>query len=228
MYNVLKIGGSSMPEYRNHEILDSQENIINKFLSQNKSNRYRDNFFPFVINQFGYELGAEIGVDKGEFSFHLLSKTKMRKLFCIDSWVDEFGSNYHKVDYNTSGNVRMEEANTRLQEFIAVDRAELIKATGLEASKEIPNDYLDFVYIDGDHSLEGIFNDIYAWTPKVRVGGIVSGHDYKDDGDSGIKDYWGQQLPYRIKTVVDYYGLRYGYHVNAVGGVIKSFWFVKI
>lgn len=36
---------------------------------------------------------------------------------------------------------------------------------------------LHAVFIDADHSYEGCLRDIKAWTPKVRSGGIVSGHD---------------------------------------------------
>ena len=37
---------------------------------------------------------------------------------------------------------------------------------------------LDFVFIDGDHSYEGVKKDIIAWLPKVKPGGIIAGHDY--------------------------------------------------
>jgi hypothetical protein len=148
-------------------------------------------------------------------------------LFCIDPWIDDFGSGYQEGYFDPKGNVRMNECAERLEEFTKVTRAELVRATGLETSYEMPDGSLDFVYIDGDHSLEGIYNDIYAWTPKVRMGGVVAGHDYKDGPNSGIADYWGNQLPYHIQTVVDYYGLRYGYKINAVGGRTLSWWFVK-
>jgi len=37
---------------------------------------------------------------------------------------------------------------------------------------------LDIVFIDGDHEYEGVSNDIEAWLPKVKNGGIIAGHDY--------------------------------------------------
>jgi hypothetical protein len=37
---------------------------------------------------------------------------------------------------------------------------------------------LDFVFIDGDHSYEGVRQDITNWLPKVRRGGTLAGHDY--------------------------------------------------
>jgi hypothetical protein len=216
-----------MPEYRNQKIVDAVDKIADELLKTKKSAMYRDHFFPEMINKMDYKLAAEIGVDGGAFSNHILSKTKLQKMFCVDPWFDDFGSGYQKEYFDPKGNTRMTVCAETLDEFIKNDRAEMVRATGLEASVEIPDGYLDFVYIDGDHSLEGIYNDIYAWTPKVRVGGIVAGHDYKDGPNSGMKDYWGNNLPYHIKTVVDYYGARYGYKINSVGGRIQSWWFVK-
>jgi hypothetical protein len=36
----------------------------------------------------------------------------------------------------------------------------------------------DVVYIDADHSYESVLADINAWTPHVRRGGILCGHDF--------------------------------------------------
>ncbi|MDO7614155.1 MAG: class I SAM-dependent methyltransferase [Crocinitomicaceae bacterium] len=47
-----------------------------------------------------------------------------------------------------------------------------------EASKGIPDNYFDFIYIDGDHSDEGIRKDISSWLPKLKKGGYFAGHDY--------------------------------------------------
>ena len=44
----------------------------------------------------------------------------------------------------------------------------------------IPDDSCDFIYVDGDHSYAGCLADIKAYWPKVKVGGIMAGHDYDD------------------------------------------------
>ena len=41
--------------------------------------------------------------------------------------------------------------------------------------------YVDFIWVDGDHSYEGVAGDIYHWVPKVHKGGIVAFHDYFED-----------------------------------------------
>ena len=34
------------------------------------------------------------------------------------------------------------------------------------------------VYIDADHTYESVTEDITAWLPKIRAGGVICGHDY--------------------------------------------------
>jgi disulfide oxidoreductase YuzD len=44
--------------------------------------------------------------------------------------------------------------------------------------KLFPDNYFDFVYIDANHTWQGITNDIHDWWPKVKLGGYLCGHDY--------------------------------------------------
>ena len=47
-----------------------------------------------------------------------------------------------------------------------------------KASEKIEDGSLDLVFIDANHEYDCIKEDIALWTPKVRKGGIISGHDY--------------------------------------------------
>ena len=42
----------------------------------------------------------------------------------------------------------------------------------------------DFVFIDGDHSYEQCKKDIINYSPLVREGGIISGHNYHEASNS--------------------------------------------
>ncbi len=48
----------------------------------------------------------------------------------------------------------------------------------MKAAATFPREHFDFVYIDADHSYEAVKADIEAWWPKVRMGGVLAGHDY--------------------------------------------------
>jgi len=213
-----------MKEYNGKDLIDAADKVAEDILKIKRSNHHRDKFFPMLIDKMGLKIGAEIGVDKAEYTEQLLANSQLQKIYCIDSWMDDFGSDYRPGEYDPNGLNRMEEARKRLSRFEG--RYEMIRATSTEAVLKIPDGSLDFCYIDGDHSLEMLF-DLYAYYPKIRVGGICSGHDYKDGPKSGIKDYMGNQLDYKIKTCVDYFCQRYGMKLNIVGGRILSFWFVK-
>jgi len=216
-----------MKEYENKEIVENADKVAEEILKEKRSNQYRDNFFPLMINKLGLKIGVEIGVDKGDFSKHIMDRSGIERYFCIDTWQDDFGSDYKPEYFDKVGDVRFNQAQETLSEYIKNKRLTMIKKTGLNASKYFGTESIDFCYIDGDHSLGGIYNDIMAWTPKVKIGGIIGGHDYKDGPKSGISDYFGEQLHFKIETVIQYYGQRYGYKINQAGGRIISWWFVK-
>lgn len=44
-----------------------------------------------------------------------------------------------------------------------------------------PDACFDLVFIDADHSYAGCRHDILAYTPKVKPGGLLAGHDYQPD-----------------------------------------------
>jgi len=47
-----------------------------------------------------------------------------------------------------------------------------------EAVKRFKDNTLDFVYIDANHEFESVIEDMEIWFPKLKLGGILSGHDY--------------------------------------------------
>jgi hypothetical protein len=44
----------------------------------------------------------------------------------------------------------------------------------------VPDESLDCLYIDCCHEYGCVKNDLAAWYPKVKKGGIVAGHDVKN------------------------------------------------
>ena len=43
------------------------------------------------------------------------------------------------------------------------------------------NESLDFVFIDAGHTYEDVIEDLTNWLPKVKIGGILAGHDYSPE-----------------------------------------------
>ena len=64
-------------------------------------------------------------------------------------------------------------------ETVALDRfAGVLDGTD-EAALVMPDASVDFVFVDADHTEEAVARDIATWTPKVRPGGLIAGHDIR-------------------------------------------------
>jgi Methyltransferase domain len=61
---------------------------------------------------------------------------------------------------------------------LGAERLIVHEAESLAASKDFDDASLDALFIDGDHTYEAVSEDIEAWLPKVKKGGIIAGHDY--------------------------------------------------
>ena len=61
-----------------------------------------------------------------------------------------------------------------------------LRTTGAAAARD--HQPVDFVFIDGDHSEEGLLADWRAWSPLVKPGGIVALHDSRSTPERPIDD----------------------------------------
>ena len=69
------------------------------------------------------------------------------------------------------------EANIRNAGFESI--VKVFAEDSKTAHRHFAEGSLDFVFIDGDHSYEGVKLDILNFLPKVRPGGLIAGHDYE-------------------------------------------------
>lgn len=59
-----------------------------------------------------------------------------------------------------------------------LSRINVVQEASTKAAELYKDESLDFVFIDAGHSEEEVLADIVAWHPKVKPGGILSGHDF--------------------------------------------------
>jgi Methyltransferase domain len=135
--------------------------------------------------------GVEVGVKLGKFSDFLLARWPGEKLISVDPWLAAGPDDY--VDHANVSQDEHERSYRETCQRLAKygDRSEIWRQTSLQAADQIEDGTLDFVYLDARHDYESVKEDLEAWFPKVRAGGIVAGHDYADgsfpSGDFGVK-----------------------------------------
>ena len=153
-------------------------------------------------NQFGpwlKKLGltvqaAEVGTHRGEFAKILLEGWP-GTLWCVDPWAVPPGYERQATMLWTEGESPSREkdyqkALSRLGPF--GDRARLIRELSQNTAATFAADSLDFVYLDGDHRRAEVYRDLVAWWGKLRIGGIMAGHDVVCPGE--IKGGWGKNV----------------------------------
>jgi hypothetical protein len=122
--------------------------------------------------------GCEVGVREGTNAALMIKSIPNLHLTLVDPYrVYEYRKfkrrNRWKWDQPTMDRIRFK-ALRRL----AKNNVLWLMTTSNEAAKSVEDESLDFVYIDGNHSFDFITQDLQLWYPKIRKGGIISGHDY--------------------------------------------------
>jgi Methyltransferase domain len=134
-----------------------------------------------LFGELGYTKGVEVGVEQGVYSKMMLTRNDALHLWSVDAWTPYSGYRDH-VTQEKMDSLRTI-AHDRLSPFF--DRCSIVQKFSVEASRDFPDDFFDFAYIDANHELSHVIADLTAWAPKVRRGGIVAGHDYISRVENG-------------------------------------------
>ena len=125
-----------------------------------------------LLGKAGMKKGAEIGVAYGKFSAHICKYIPEIELICVDPWET------YLLNPRATNQRSHDENYARAQETLKGHNVKFLKMKSLQASALVEDEYLDFVYIDGNHKFDYVMLDLILWSRKVRKGGIISGHDY--------------------------------------------------
>ena len=161
-------------------------------------------------------VGAEVGVFKGDFSAELLQRTSPERLYLIDPWLsvdDELHrASLYAAAIRSQADMDQIHAGvmSRFAEQISVGRVVMRRGPSASVLAEMPDQSLDWIYIDGDHSYQNVITDLRLSFTKVKPGGLICGDDYMVGGwwtDGVIRavhDFlYEAQSRVRIKVLID-------------------------
>lgn len=157
----------------------------------------------------GKPIFVEIGTWKGKSAVFMAEEIKNQgkeiDFYTIDLF--EYSDGYHEFNPNRDNLSFYDEVLKNIDPV--KDYINLIKGKSYEVAKRFEDGSISFLFIDGDHSYEGVKKDLNAWYPKIKSGGIIAGHDYTETSCG-------------VKMAVDEFFLFTGIQINGSSWIFKK------
>ena len=158
-----------------NDVLRHDMTVINKLLNAVKGNHFVD-------------LGCFIGGFTAAMARVASKRDGM--VYSID---------LYKTTIDTPGNFYLEHMVHPCKEYFLENMADegllpwikLKEGCSWEYANDFNDESVDFIWIDADHHYSSVIQDIRAWYPKLKVGGIIAGHDYSDWGvEMAVREFF--------------------------------------
>jgi predicted O-methyltransferase YrrM len=144
-----------------------------------------------LIEQHRPKVCVELGTWQGASAIPV-ARTIARwggTLTCVDTWAGELNEDGGS-DAGKSPIMLLSCARAIVEAGVGAN-VRLIPAMTGDAA-HFWSEPIDFLYVDADHSLEGVRADLVGWYPHVRSGGLIVGDDYEHPRYPGVKHAWDQ------------------------------------
>ena len=177
--------------YPDEQYFVNDENI-QKVLSIDK---YQNSWLTGLLKCIDYvktrttvERMVEIGSYQGESTTLFAHIFQPKELYAVDPFVN----GYDEFDGSSTGDFTdvIHNFEERTKQFPCIKH---IKDFSYGAVTQFEDNSLDFVYVDGDHTYDGVIRDIKLYLPKIKSGGFIAGHDLgKETVTKAIRNQLGE------------------------------------
>jgi predicted O-methyltransferase YrrM len=144
-----------------------------------------NDIYDLAVNKYDNANFLEIGCWLGKSTQYLGNIIKQSKknikLTVIDTFQGEFNCNFQKGVVKEHGGSIYKAFLQNMFDSNVLEYMTPLVYDSRDFCKLVPDNYYDFVFIDGAHDYSVISEDLKNWLPKVKNGGILAGHDYFND-----------------------------------------------
>jgi len=142
---------------------------------------YRDMVQEFGDGSHFVELGGFKGKSTAYMAVEIINSGKRIRFDCIDLFIDCPQGSGEFIKSCFLNNIQPVKHVVNL--FIGDSAG---------AARCYVDESIHFIFLDADHTYEGVGRDITCWLPKIAVGGILAGHDYEW---TGVRQAVSELLP---------------------------------
>jgi predicted O-methyltransferase YrrM len=125
------------------------------------------------------ELGSFLGQSTAAMAAMIKHSNKQIRFDAVDIFeLSEFSDDVHHDIVKEHGGNFLQAFTNNLLKADVLDIVNIVKATSLQAASRYPDRSISYLMIDASHKYQDVCDDIRAWYPKIKMGGIISGDDY--------------------------------------------------
>jgi|WetSurSiteA1Bulk_404760.scaffolds.fasta_scaffold00897_12 hypothetical protein len=136
----------------------------------------RGDLIAKLIIDNNYKVIAEVGVSKGDTVRKILTNLDKNKYYLDKFYLIDLPESVKEERYLFEIHHLRKHIESKLFTFLFVGSS--------QASFSVDDNYLDLVFVDGDHSEDGFYRDLRIWWRKVKKGGILIGDELVDNNYS--------------------------------------------
>jgi hypothetical protein len=141
-------------------------------------------FYNYIIDNIPNDfLFVEVGVWQGKslsyFVVESINRNKFGKTYAVDHWLGSMEHQKGSWAYDSVLDTEDALYSSYLQHTNQIQQhITNLRKTSLEAASLFKDQSIDAIFIDASHDYDNVCQDINCWFPKIKTGGIISGHDY--------------------------------------------------
>jgi len=140
------------------------------------------------------EVGSWKGMSSAYMAVEIANSQKDIEFYCVDTWEGSIEHEQYGIDTSSLYDTFLDNMEPVRKYYKS------IRARSLQAVKQFEDNSLDFIFIDASHEYQDVKEDIIAWLPKVKQGGVIAGHDYLNVDFPGVERAVHEVLGDKITT----------------------------
>ena len=151
-------------------------------------NNYSNLEIPLLLKDLKNLTCLEIGVERGGSAYNILKNCDVKMMYLLDPYLPYTDLNdNHICDLECQKNNKFI-CNELLKEF---SNFKLIEKTSDEYKSFFEDETFDYIFIDGLHTYDQCIKDLENYYPKLKPGGLFSGHDYSyiEDVNKAVNEF---------------------------------------
>lgn len=142
---------------------------------------------------------VEMGVWQGKSAIYLANRIKQSgkpiTFYAVDTFQSSPETDTYLSALQANDLTLLQAFQRNLRDCGVGDVVQVIVADSLDAAHGFEDASLDVVYIDGAHDYASVVADLAAWTPKIKAGGLIAGHDYNPGAWPGVVQAVTERFP---------------------------------